>query len=353
MSTELEWGWRAALEAKLELRRYYDTHDGQRYIEGFAEDRINKYGDPLMRHLLSSEQATLDHAEPVWVSEDFMTLIDAAAPGFGDEEFLATDLFAPGAFVLLPRPVLDTDAHGEVVSVRAFGWIPFLFMGVDEEGVRVGDRYVARPPTGQLTRRDTRLAVVLNPENIGDWSEEWQADGGVYLALYTHEDDPSGADDKHQEEYGGRIRDFAAAQRATGRVVPKLSLLHSGTQSFRNGEAISEIDRWFRTMLRLASQTIVVPERMQAPRALRREGERRDVRADRVTVMRLRRPRQTATVGGGTWQLTKRHIVHGFWRNQWYPSIESHRQRWIADYVKGPEDGELVIPSHRAWEISR
>jgi hypothetical protein len=45
-------------------------------------------------------------------------------------------------------------------------------------------------------------------------------------------------------------------------------------------------------------------------------------------------------------------MVRGHWRNQWYPSLNAHRQRWISPYVKGPEDEELVLKD-RVWVWDR
>lgn len=41
--------------------------------------------------------------------------------------------------------------------------------------------------------------------------------------------------------------------------------------------------------------------------------------------------------------LTVRHVVRGHWRQQYHPSDGSHRPRWIASYVKGPEGAPLHL----------
>ncbi|GAI71048.1 unnamed protein product [marine sediment metagenome] len=37
-------------------------------------------------------------------------------------------------------------------------------------------------------------------------------------------------------------------------------------------------------------------------------------------------------------------IVGGHWRNQWYPSKHEYRPKYIASYIKGPEDKPLRNP---------
>jgi len=41
------------------------------------------------------------------------------------------------------------------------------------------------------------------------------------------------------------------------------------------------------------------------------------------------------------------------WRNQWYPSLSQHRQKWISPYVKGPEDKPLVVRPRRVYQWTR
>lgn len=36
--------------------------------------------------------------------------------------------------------------------------------------------------------------------------------------------------------------------------------------------------------------------------------------------------------------------VDGHWRNQWYPSKQTHSPKWIDAYIKGPEDKEFKYP---------
>lgn len=38
-----------------------------------------------------------------------------------------------------------------------------------------------------------------------------------------------------------------------------------------------------------------------------------------------------------------RWVVRGFWRQQWYPKLGRHIPRFIAPYIKGPADKELVV----------
>jgi hypothetical protein len=35
--------------------------------------------------------------------------------------------------------------------------------------------------------------------------------------------------------------------------------------------------------------------------------------------------------------------VRGHWRNQWYPSMQAHRPKYIPEHIKGPEDKPLIV----------
>lgn len=53
-----------------------------------------------------------------------------------------------------------------------------------------------------------------------------------------------------------------------------------------------------------------------------------------------RRPAETAGVGH---QLKHRFMVRGHWRQQYHPSDRSHRLRWIAPYMKGPNGAPILV----------
>lgn len=46
-------------------------------------------------------------------------------------------------------------------------------------------------------------------------------------------------------------------------------------------------------------------------------------------------------------------LVRGHWRNQWYASLGTHQPKWIAPYVKGPEDKPLKQPRANVFAVVR
>jgi hypothetical protein len=91
---------------------------------------------------------------------------------------------------------------------------------------------------------------------------------------------------------------------------------------------------------------------LQAPRPAWRRAQRAGIPGKRVLVVTLRRPSNQRPTEGGGIDWSHRWIVGGHWRNQWYASEQIHRQIWISDYEKGPDDKPLVI-KQRAFTFRR
>jgi hypothetical protein len=109
---------------------------------------------------------------------------------------------------------------------------------------------------------------------------------------------------------------------------------------------------------RLAQQEIAAPRAERAGRHARKRLARRDDfrEISDVTVLKLRRTRHRheddEVIDGEGVVWTHRWAVSGHWRAQWYPTLKTHRQLWIAPYIKGPDDKPFV-PKRRAVEFTR
>lgn len=94
-----------------------------------------------------------------------------------------------------------------------------------------------------------------------------------------------------------------------------------------------------------AQEGVADLEVVRADRPSRRRAERAGRPVPLTKVIRLRRPRSAPQHDQGAEDVhwSHRWIVGGHWRNQWYPARKVHLPRWIAPYVKGPEDRPLVV----------
>jgi hypothetical protein len=50
---------------------------------------------------------------------------------------------------------------------------------------------------------------------------------------------------------------------------------------------------------------------------------------------------------------SRRWVVRGHWRKQWYPKSQTHDYVYIHDFIKGPEDKPLVITERRVFNFRR
>jgi hypothetical protein len=118
-----------------------------------------------------------------------------------------------------------------------------------------------------------------------------------------------------------------------------------GSESSDTVAAVQSI----RAFWRLGREFVAGTER--APRGQRRAARRAGLSAD-VTILRLRRHVRAVVEAGQARDWSCQWIVRGHWRNQWYPSLEEHRQRYVAPYIKGPQDKPLRV-TDRAVEFIR
>lgn len=106
-----------------------------------------------------------------------------------------------------------------------------------------------------------------------------------------------------------------------------------------------------RTLWRFFQQTIASITRERAERPLRRQLARAKLPDTHVTVIDLRR---SATRGDGHSEVEWSHrwLVRGHWRNQWYPSEETHRLIYINPFIKGP-DGAPLLLRDKVYNLTR
>ena len=136
------------------------------------------------------------------------------------------------------------------------------------------------------------------------------------------------------------------------------------------GVEIGEVDRYYRKLLRgspdpdkIGRFTMAVMSLMMEPgiakttmvRAGRKDAVYNPVKGEyvvpeirRVELREMRYVRATHDSSGRKY--THRWVVRGHWRNQWFPGTKSHRQTYIAPYLKGPEGAPLLTsPKVYVW----
>lgn len=98
----------------------------------------------------------------------------------------------------------------------------------------------------------------------------------------------------------------------------------------------------------LLAQGVTETEEWQPTRQIRRHATRHGHVLNPVTIVRLpRRHYEHAQNGESHVDWSHRWVVSGHWRKQWYAKQEVHRPKWIAPYVKGPDDKPLLVKEKR------
>jgi hypothetical protein len=330
MAVAVRQDWRDAYDTRLDQIRWTRSSLGRAWLDAEAQRVSAEYGQRtrfLVETMYEMEEARLETAVPYFVSQDMCRVVESAAPSFAPEPIYPTDLLTLSGFVYFAKPLMIYDRFERPVQLAGFSWIPTMTGGTDHF---------------DLTRVWTR------DDEYREYLEERHRQGeqdGLSLALYQRPAPNHGWPENLP--------------------LPPLLPMHCtpwwwGMQF--EGNEITEAGRptgashWWgivQTTLRLMQQRIAAHHVEQAPRSSRRYAKRLDLDDHGVTVVTLRRER-TPQSGEplSEFHYSHRFIVHGFWRNQWYPAAGVHRQIYIADYEKGPEGAPLIVKP-RAYKWTR
>jgi hypothetical protein len=153
------------------------------------------------------------------------------------------------------------------------------------------------------------------------------------------------------EDVTTEIRD--AMRRVGGQIIGAPYQVPVGVEIPHNPIKVPTLSI-LRSFWALASQRLATRSTVHAPRSLQRQIRRAGLPVPEVSVVTLRRVSNKSdddidTVSSVAW--SHRWIVGGHWRSQWMPSQHRHEPRWIAPYVKGPENKPLV--ADRVYQLVR
>lgn len=333
-------GWENVLDEQIDLKRFWRSREGQRFAYGFLMDVAGKHPDveqdvmESFRGFIGREVHKLDIADPVYVAPPVCQLIAAASkaePPFEPEPLLPADLPCPYGYLRFDQPMVLLDAKDEPVNICAISWMPVVKASyIDKMGTDAG----------------------------APWEEQ-----GIHLTMYS--------DMEHPEDVSAQHLRAECEGRGVG-APPKILMLHQMPWWFGEdyhpdrwdiGEgqvatAAENMMRWFALMqvtFRILQQKITSSGKTRLPKGFRKRAEREgyDPYTKVVTLRRYEAKGTGEYSEGDEPYYSHRFLVEGHWRRQWYPSLQEHRQIWIDTFVKGPEDGELIVKPNRAIEVVR
>ena len=332
--------WHSAYDAQTELWRWYRTDNGRSFLRQlYADNAQNMHPDTqkMLLDLHQGEYTRLLDLDPIYVSQEMCEVVEAAAPEFQPEPLLETDLITPRGFLYYERPFEVPDRYDNPTWIKAISWQRVFNTG-DVMTKAEHDAFVEklhseeRAPVGWISEVEDEVAAI---KGVYAW--------GIALTIYTD----------------GKLENAD--------VFPAVVPLHLTPWYFGMSFDGNEVDEhgkptgaawWWRivqTTFRLMQQRIATKGFGRPDRASRREGTKLGIPPEReVVVVRLRREAgERNDPSGESANYSHRFIVGGHWRNQWYPSEQIHRQLYIDDYVKGPEDKPLIVRPRRVFQWER
>jgi len=325
--------WVKAAELQLELHRWLTSERGRRWTRGWIEAEIRS--EPSKGHmyglLAAAEPQKLLTADSIWVDPEMTELISIAREDFQPEIMANEDFLVHTGFCYFAEPILIHDRNRRVISLGAISWCPIRFTNKTLDEVEAGGLPELTQDGSEIVSHDPSLREDL-----------W----GIDLTLYTSTVDDR--DDYHATHVEAR-RQLGAPELLPLHYIPVVF-----GEPLDEGHLLDEYGRptgaeeWWKTVqvtLRLMQQRIVSQEDAHVPRATRRRYERAGMYApSQVCIIRLRRTKPKTGDHEETGRtLTHRHIREGHWRNQWYPSVQRHRQIRIQRTIVGDDSLPLIV----------
>lgn len=303
-------------------------------MNAWLTDRDNKYGDQAstpswvaFQHALSDAH----DADILWMTTEMMDLVQSAMAGFDPSERITLDdIFLKDGFLVLPHAFLSKDVNEKTLGWRVMCWktVDPMVSFVNDEGGEIGYTY------------DTSMEGALEP-------------GVRFMQIsWTHDDDDWSAE---YPELRDELRASGEQWGIAHATAIPLRYMNDERELAGEGDRSASWLLFWRVMQKLMAEKIVQSEARVPGRPARREAKRFDMPPSILRVIELRRKRSNKEPdreNGAARHYTHRWIVRGHWRNQWYPSEGRHKQKYISEYVAGPEDLDLIVKT-RVWNWDR
>lgn len=330
------------------------------------------------------DDVVITRADSVFLTDDLRELVKTAEATMPDDVLFRTDLFTPCGFVVLETPLAYTvrarvvaQDFERIASDLLGAGLPFSFSGTrrnsapDADGAYTAtETYTVRAlmwGDAHAVGHDTE--VLINDALSSDATARAYFgklpvpdEGGVFVRVYGNltsmevdgltasfgTEMPLSLVSRHFIPYG------ASASGGHGELDE--SLAYSARDAHASSVANNEFVCRFTVALLRLMEDYVDAERTRVTRAHGRRAERSgrigDVRD--VVVLSLRRALydDDGSVATGR-KVTLAHLVRGHWRNQWYPSQQTHRAKWIRPHRRGGAPTDEVTERPRILVVDR
>jgi hypothetical protein len=318
------------------LDMYYEAIRG-------GKQPLRPPGDPARAAVWLSlrERRALVEADLWFVDADLCRIVSASHASMPTFQPQPPDLPSRTGMVLFAEPI-DVTPPRPMEEVLAAAMM--AFPDIAKEMARDPNDPAVREQLEvfrRIANTGSRIVAAtwspLEPADIGWPRGTWPA-GGVWISFYS----------QSRVRSDGSLMPYVTADVPQLLVDNELAVAWMApgidpTRFDMSSEMVGTTGVWGRMLFAafiLARQTNLaetVTER--TPRAERRRTERAKLPLRDVMVARLRQRIRPPSTGDTTTEVKRyqdfRAPVRGHWRNQWYPSLEDHRPKYIHRYIKG------------------
>lgn len=363
-----------------------------RFIEFWRQDNAaSKVTFPVGwtgEDLCHDMQRMLQMAETYYVSSDIEDVITEVGHKMPPERLQAPDLPSTHGFQVFEKPLLQTDVHGMTVPVRAIAWaqrivgrsdlgqhpdpgvVFWTFSDLDDKHI---DDYF-NVVDGDVGKQTKRLIDGLRQQHLrflpytvytvsfNTYALEFASRPGVVGTFVgtlggpgvgneqeTFERLPNGKwlfDPKDPKYSQQQFIMLQSRDEDPHTHRPHMESFEPSNREDGKLEVIPEpVSHYQQALWRFMSQEIAAIEHPHTRKTTARMLMRRQLRADPLTLIRLRR-RARGVDQGTSFEYSHRFVVRGHWRRQWYPSEQRHRSIYIRPFIKGPDDAPLLAREH-------
>ena len=321
-------GWHRALDVQLDTHKWCLSEFGSSYnmivfqslLSNWPEgtslrDYVGDNGDDSHIMLAASMAGTLWRADTIYVTTDMLHIMLQAAHDLPDDvTFDDHTLITPNGFCLFEEALEGRDRNDKLMLVHAIAWEKQLITNEDPQ----------LPPI---------QAIIL------------------YFMV-----DPTDETDDYNAEY-------LEVNRRKGIPIPPLVLTHMFPGVIgrlppnipeKGGEMVTSMCKLFLAMQLLAQQRIGQVQPTPVDRAARKRyarvwGPNAPERV--ISLITLRRKKGPVNQDPNPVPWSRRWMVRGHWRRQ--PDKQGWHWKYIAEFIKGPDDKPLVITERRVFNFKR
>jgi len=318
--------WHRALDIQLGTHAWNATPPGAAYNFGFMQSMFDDSKDLMDDSVPTFDefcfemalhyQQTLWRGDTIFITSDMLHIIMQAAEDLPEDITLdCKNLMSPFGFALFEEAIIGDDANEKPITIHGIAW----------------QASPIRPEFGIVKEEDElKMAVVIyfltDPTDMRDWTNrkfKHQLDAPMPPLCLSH---------VYPMKEGDSMP--VASRQGMGLVVGIVKL--------------------FMAMQILSRQTIGEAQRVRPDRATRRRLQREypEHAEKMITLITLRRKSAKHDDEPQKVEWSRRWIVRGHWRKQYYPKTKTYDWKYIYEYVKGPEDKPLIT-GRRVFDFRR